>query len=354
MRAGRTLQLTPARRLLVVAVFGTGLLASVTGAVLGGPMNAGTGEIRGGVIDRTSPAHPARGQAVRLDIVDRLSTDTKLTTTDARGGFAFGGLPVGGVRVFRVRVVYGGVPYTAAVTLTPAAPVREVSLAVFEATKSLDALRGADALAVFEAMDGGVRVSVVERLTNESDRMIAASEDSPLVFPLPLLSPAPRGTQPIEFVDGWRDPHLRADAITDTVPIPPGGVALSYVLGMVPRGRTATVRWRFPYGARSVQVLMGDTDIRVSGSALHTDGLVSERGRRYAHWSAGPVLPGDAVSMEFIGLPVLVDVWPEAVAGGLVLVLASGLIAGLRRHPGRVAPVEGPGTSGAGVTTRLF
>jgi hypothetical protein len=100
MRAGRNLQLTPARRLLVVAVFGTGLLASVTGAALGGPMNGGTGEIRGGVIDRTSPAHPARGQAVRLDIVDRLFADTKLTTTDARGGFAFGGLPVGGCGCF--------------------------------------------------------------------------------------------------------------------------------------------------------------------------------------------------------------------------------------------------------------
>jgi hypothetical protein len=329
--------------LLVVVVLGTGLLSCVIVAAAGEPASGLTGEIRGSVIDRTSPPHPVSGQTVRLEIIDRLFTDTTLTTTNTRGRFTFRGLPVGGIRWFRLRVVYGRVPYVAGVTLTPAAPVREVALAVFEATKSLGALRGADALAVFEPMDGALRVSVVERLTNVSDRMIVAPYDKPLVFPLPLLSAAPRGAEPIAFVDGWRDPHITADAVTDTLQIPPAGVVVSYVLGMVPRAQTATVQWRFPYGARSVQVLVEDRGIRVSGSALRADGLATERGQRYAHWTAGPVSPGDAVSMKFDGLPVRVDVWPEAVAGGLVLVLTCGLIAALQRPPRGVVPVDSPG-----------
>lgn len=291
-----------------------------------------SGEIRGSVVDHTPPAHPVAGQPVRLEIVEPAANSTRDTTTDSQGRFVFPGLPLGGVRVFLVQVEYGGVPYTARVVLTAAAPVQDVPVSVFVATADRSSVRGTIAFAVVEAMRGALRVSVIERLSNETDQAVAVTDRDPLVFPLPTISPVAPGTEPIRFVGGWREPRVTNGAITDAIPVLPGATEVAYAFGVEPRARTATLRWEFPYGATDVEILT-DPSITVSGEALHAGGIVTERERRYARWSGGPVRSGDAVSMRLDGVPVSVDVWPQAGAGGLALALACGLAVALRRRP---------------------
>jgi len=290
------------------------------------------GEIRGSIVDQTAPAHPVTGQPVRLEIVEPASNSTRVTTTDPQGRFEFRDLPVGGPRVFLVQVEYGGVPYTSRVVLTPAAPVRDAPLSVFVATTVRAPVRGTVAFAVFEPVRGALRVSVIQRLSNATDQAVAVTDEDPLVFPLPVVSPAPRAAEPVEFVGGWRDPHVTNDAITDAIPVLPGVTEVAYAFGVEPRTRTATLRWEFPYGAADVE-LLADPSIRVSGAVLHADGVVTERGQRYARWSGGPVNPGEAVSVRLDGLPVSADRWPEIASGVLALTLAFGLAVALRRHP---------------------
>jgi hypothetical protein len=291
-----------------------------------------TGEIRGSVVDRTAPAHPVAGQSVRLEIVEPASTSTRVTTTNPQGRFAFPGLPVGGPRAFLVHVEYGGVPYTARVALTPVTLARDVPISVFAATTDRAAVRGTEAFAVFELVRGALGVSVIQRLNNATDHTVAVTDENPLVFPLPQVSPAPRAAEPVEFVGGWRTPHVTRDAIADAIPVLPGSTEVAYAFGIEPRIRTATLRWEFPYGATDVE-LLADPSIRVSGAALHSDGVVMERGQRYARWSGGPVGPGEAVSVRLDGLPVSADRWPEIASGVLALALACGLTAALRRRP---------------------
>jgi len=136
---------------------------------------------------------------------------------------------------------------------------------------------------------------------------------------------------PVDFVDGWRDPHVREGVIMDAIPVLPGTLQVAYAFGLALATSTATVRWEFPYGATDVE-LLADTSLRLSGAAVHGRGIVTERGRRYGRWSAGPVPPGGAISVGIDGLPiVVVERWPELAAGALALVLACGLAAVLLR-----------------------
>jgi hypothetical protein len=328
---------------LIRAARGVFIVCAALGASIGAceaAMEAGaaaaaagmTGEIRGSVVDQTAPAHPVAGQQVRLDIVEPASNSTRVTTTDPQGHFAFPGLPLGGSRVFLVQVEYGGVPYTVRAVLTPTAPVRDVPLSVFVATSDRTAVRGTVAFAVFEPVHGALRVSVIQRLSNATDQAVAVTDKDPLVFPLPLVSPVPRAAEAVELVGGWRDPRVTDKAITDAIPVLPGVTEVAYAFGVAPRTRTATLRWEFPYGATDVE-LLADPSIGVSGADLHADGIVTERGRRYARWSGGPVRPKEAVFVRLDGLPLSADRWPEIAAGVLALALASGLAAALRRRP---------------------
>lgn len=234
------------------------------------------GEVRGTVVDRTLPVHPVAGQLVRLEIVEPAATSTRDTTTDALGRFAFRGLPVGGTRVFMVRVTYSGVPYTARAVLTAGAAVHDMPVSVFAATTDRAAVRGTLAFAVFEVLHDAVRVSVIERLANTTDRAVRVTDANPLTFPLPVLSPRSRAAVPVAFVDGWRDPHIREGVITDAIPVLPGVIQVAYAFGLAPRISTATVRWEFPYGASDVELLT-DTSLRLSGAAVHGRGIVTER-----------------------------------------------------------------------------
>ncbi|HET9001205.1 MAG TPA: hypothetical protein VFP86_16325 [bacterium] len=289
------------------------------------------------MLDQTPPAHPVAWQRVRLEIVEHGSASTRDTTADPRGRFTFPRLPLGGLRVFLVQVQYGGVPYTARAVLTPAVPVRDVELSVFEPTEDRLAVQGTVAFAVVEPLQRGLRVSVIQRLHNATERAVVVTDEDPLVFPLPLVSPLPFGPEPVEFVGGWRDPRVAHETITDTIPVLPGTMEVAYAFRFEPRTRTATLQWLFPYGATDVELLV-DQGIRVSGTGMHAVGIVTERGRRYARWSGGPVRPGAALSVRLDGLLLSEDHWPEIVAGMLALALAYGLAAVLRRRPAPAWP----------------
>ncbi|HXX39696.1 MAG TPA: carboxypeptidase-like regulatory domain-containing protein [bacterium] len=321
-----------------------GISTAACAAAASGAAEAGMiGEIGGSVVDHTPPAHPVAAQPVRLQIVEPTINSTRATTTDAQGRFAFTGLPVGGPRVFLIQVEYGGVPYTARVVLSAAAPVRDVPMSVFVATPDRTAVHGTVVFAVFELFHDALRVSVVEEFDNVTDQAVAVTDEDPLVFPLPRISPPPRAAAPVEFVGGWRDPRVEDNRITDTIPILPGITRVAYVFGVETRAPTATLRWEFPYGATDVE-LLADPSLRVSGPDLRADGIVTERGRRYARWSGDAVPSGGSVSVRIEGLPVLGDRWPEIAAGGLALVLACGLVVALRRGPapqGRSGTHEG-------------
>src|SRR2546429_221612 len=73
---------------------------------------------------------------------------------------------------------------------------------------------------------GALRVSVVQRLENPTDRTIVSSPRDPLVFP---LSP---GAQSVRFLSGWVDPRVDSGTITDAFPVTPGRteVAYAYIL----------------------------------------------------------------------------------------------------------------------------
>ncbi len=278
-------------------------------------------------MDRTPPARTLGGQPVVLEIVERGSSSERRTTTDDAGRFAFAGLPVGGMRVFLLRVTYGGVPYETRVVLTPDAPARTVQMAVYEPTRDRAIIRGAVLFAVVETGRGALRISVVQRLVNPTDRAVVVTGDDPLVFPLPP------GAEAVEFIGGWRDPRTADGAITDPIPVPPGLLQVGYSFGLEPRTRRFTVPWLLPYGAADVEMLVADPAVRLSGPGFRAAPEIVDAGRRFSRWSAGPVAAGGRLTITLDGAPASDDRWPVGVAALLAAMLAVGLAVTLSRRP---------------------
>jgi hypothetical protein len=285
------------------------------------------GEIRGFVIDRTAPAHLLQGQAVTLTIAERGSTAERSTRTDAGGGFVFAGLPIGGIRVFLVQTEYAGVRYESErIELSPESPARVVSLFVYERTRDRSAVHEALAFGVVEIAPGGVRVSVLRRFENPTDRTVVIPATDPLRFPLPP------GAEAVAFLAGWETPRVLDGSITDAFPIRPGSPFVSYAYELEARGPDLVVPWSFPAGTAGVEILVADAGVRVAGTGLSRAGTVTEKGHRYQRWSGGPIRPGGGVAVELDGLPTARSVWPGVVAAVLAIVLGGGLAAALRRH----------------------
>ena len=288
--------------------------------------------IRGRIIDRTAPVRPVARQPVRLQIVERGTTSERQTRTDKTGAFVFSKLPVGGLRIFLVSTQYQGASYsTARIVLTAAAPVRDASLAVYDAGANRRVLRGPLVFAVVDVVPGALRVTTVEWVRNATDRTVVMTSADPLTFPLPREAVA------VTPLDGWRDPHIEAGRITDARAIPPGMARLSYAYQERPRGRRAALVWAPPFGAARIEVLVSDAHLHIAGGGLHAGQPVTASGRRYARWSGGPIAAGDMVALRLDGLPAGGDRWPGGLAAALAAALGLGLASVLRR-PHRDGP----------------
>jgi len=312
---------------VVAAILGAALWApGVWGAAATGAPAAAVGPnsgvIRGRVVDETLPVHPVAGQLVRLQIVERGSSSERQTRTGARGEFVFTGLPVGGLRVFLVSTEYERVSYDGGqrAILTADAPVRDVPLTVYDATSGRGTLRGVLVFAVVDVAPGALRVTTVEQVQNAGPRTIVPTRAEPVVFPLP---PEAVDVQPL---DGWQDPRVEDGRLTDTRPLPPGVVQLTYAYQERPVREPVPVEVKPPFGAARVEVLVSDAHLDVTATGLSNAGMIIASGRRYVRWSGGPIAPGSTLTLRLGGLPAGGDGWPGAAAGTLALVLAAGLV----------------------------
>ncbi|HKV45541.1 MAG TPA: carboxypeptidase-like regulatory domain-containing protein [bacterium] len=284
------------------------------------------GEIRGRVMVRTAPVHPIGQQTVHLTIVERAVASEREAVTDAAGAFRFAGLPVGGIRVFVLHTEYAGVRYTTdRIVLTPTASVRTVDLAVYASSPDRSPLRAPLALAVVDVARGALRVSVIQRLENPTDRTLVSTPQDPLDFPLPPKA------ESVSFLAGWGDPRIANGRITDAFPLMPGRTEVAYAYGLEPRSALVEVPWTFPYGAQDVEVLVADTGLAAAADGLTARGSVQGPHGRFLRLSGGPVARGRQIVLRLRGVPLDRDPWPGAVAVGLAVVLAGGLALAWRR-----------------------
>lgn len=287
------------------------------------------GWIQGRIIDGTRPRHPVARHPVRLTMIERGASSAQNAVTDERGVVRFTGLPVGGIRVFVLSTDYRGVRYTSdRIVLADTTPARPVDLVVYEPSRDRSEVRAPVAFAAVDVATGAVRVSVIHRFLNPTDRAVVGSPKTPWTFPLPP------GAESVSYLAGWQHPETAGGRITDVFPLLPGTSQVAYSYQLVTRTSGLALPWSLPYGAADVEMLVPD-GVGVAAEGLRGQGTIAgPRGRRYQRWSGGPIAPGGGVVLRLRGVPRGADAWPGAVAAGLALTLGAGLVAALRR-PGR-------------------
>ncbi|HYM90620.1 MAG TPA: hypothetical protein VEW91_03170 [bacterium] len=285
------------------------------------------GWIQGRVIDRTRPQHPVAHQRVRLTMIERGASSEQEAVTDASGVVRFTRLPVGGIRVFVLSTDYRSVRYTSdRIVLADTAPARPVDLAVYEPSPDRSKVRAPVAFAVVDIARRTIRVSVIQRFENPTDRAMVGSPETPWVFPLPP------GAGSVSYLAGWQDPQTGRGRITDVLTLLPGTAQVAYSYQLEARESRLVLPWSLPYGAGDVEVLVADAGVGVAAEGLRAQGMVAgPQGGRYQRWSGGPVAPGGEVVLRLRGVPVGGKAWPGVVAAGLGLILGVGLAAALRR-----------------------
>jgi hypothetical protein len=150
----------------------------------------------------------------------------------------------------------------------------------------------------------------------------------PLAFALPAAALA------VEPLDGWRDPRVEEGRLTDTRSVLPGVAQLTYAYQERPKDGRVSLLWTPPFGAARVEILVSDTRVNVMAAGLGDAGVITASGRRYRHWSGGPLPRGGTLSVRLDGVPDGADRWPGAAAGVLAVALAAGLAAALRGGAG--------------------
>ena len=196
------------------------------------------------------------------------------------------------------------------------------------------AVSGTVALMVIEPVGGAVRLNVIQRLALRPDDA-GRSGPQRLTFPLPDVTPRARNSLAVEFVGGWRQPEVAHGVIIDIAPSGDDPAEVAYATVIRPRGGTAALRWTLPYGATDVEVLLPERGLRAALPGLRDRGVVIERGRHYHRWSAGPLSPGDTVSVRLDGRAPSDAPWPAVIAVLLAAALAGGLVRALRPGPVR-------------------
>ncbi len=291
----------------------------------------GSGVLEGQVVNASLDSAPVPGAQVTLWTSAMDQTESSLeTTADASGQFHFEGLQTEG-RAYQLEVEYNGVLYRSDVVSFPSGEDSlSVPLRVYESTTSSAdiSVERAHLIVAFES--GTIYVREVQVFFNAGDLTYVGptGQEGEVTLRFPL----PEDASGIELWDGFMDCCVvRTDSgLASTYPVVPGST--QFVLSYSLPGDSATYDLvkGIAHPTASLDVLVSDVGVEVTGSGLTEGEPLSIQGGNYLHLAAENLTAGDVVVLHFANLPgeeMSQPSAPQATVSPLVTWSALGIIA---------------------------
>lgn len=232
--------------------------------------------------------------------------DTKSTTLDAEGKYAFESLTMSSNAAFYISVDYSNTTYTSEpVVPTDGVETYDLPLDIYDTTSDLTALVADQVHIILDYSKPDV-IQVVEfySISNQSQKtVIPASQGVPLV-----QVTLPKGFTNLQFQDGVIGERFiqTADGFGDTAPIPPGKEPVQLIFAFdLPYSTNFEFIEPFSLNVTSTQFLVSE-GMKALAPGILDGGLkdMGADGGKYQLYSVGSYKSGETMKVSVSGTPI--------------------------------------------------
>jgi mono/diheme cytochrome c family protein len=283
------------------------------------------GVVTGTVANGTQGAGLPAGLSVSLHSFDgQALLGTFTATAAADGSFEFPAVPFTPQRQFLATTLYQGITYASQVgTFDPASGTLSLTLPIYETTTDTSAL-SVDQVHMFLQFNSPSVVTVGQLFifSNNGDKAYASSPDHPLDFRLPA------GATNLNVQDAQQGQSFfpTAQGFSLVWPVPPGQGATQILFSFdLPYPDKLSYQQTMQYPVQSVDVLVSDLGVQLSGAKLQSQGMQNFQGQAFQTLSGGAIAPGQALELEVSGRAGTGATAPNGILNSSAGTLAIGL-----------------------------
>ena len=284
-----------------------------------------SGVVTGTVANGTAGGKVPAGIAVNLHSFDgQTLLGTFTTTAGADGSFQFPAVPFTPQRQFLATTTYQGVTYASQVgTFDAATGTMNLALPIYETTTDTSAL-SVDQVHMFLEFNSPNTVTVGQLFifSNNGDKAYASSQDHPLDFRLPS------GATHLNVQDAQQGQSFfpSAEGFSLVWSVPPGQGATQILFSFdLPYPDKLTYQQTMQYPVNSVDVLVSDLGVRLSGPNLASQGLQNFQGQAFQNLTGGAIAAGQALNLSVAGKAGTGATAPNGILNSTTGTLAIGL-----------------------------
>ncbi|MDP2931464.1 MAG: carboxypeptidase-like regulatory domain-containing protein [Chloroflexota bacterium] len=314
------------RRVLGLAL---ALLAIAAAIGWASPVRAeGAGSITGQVVNKTAGGSPIGGVEVALIAYSngKATASQQKATVDATGKFEFGGLSTDNGTTYTVSATFQDADYTSqTVTLTSASPTQTVELDVYDSTTSDASIQVSNGHIVVFADQGTLQVLEVWRFSNVGTSTFIGTKGKTARATLRFTLPT--GATSLSPGQGFT-PETTPTGVVSTAAVPPGVTDINFTYVIPYQGSGVTISRKTDYPIANFRLLVQDTGVKVTSSALAPAPPQMINGTNYLDFTAGNLAKGVDLDASFSGIvkpsaasPEASFPWPWLLGGVAMLVL---------------------------------
>lgn len=267
----------------------------------GAPLPEQSGTIIGQIANGTAGGDKPGGLAVNLiGFTDMAMSGTYTATADADGQVTFEAVPFTQGEQFILTTEYGGATYHSDVFAFEGGQTSaQIALPVYDVTDDPAAIRISQ-LHTFVMFESPSQVTIGQMavVSNDGDKTYAPTDGKTIRLTVPT------GASGVASPDGLEGETYAVDeqGYVDLRPVPPGDSTLQvFFQYQLPYSGQLDFAQRLDYPADVVNLLVGDTNVGVSGDGVSDLGTQSIQGMTFQQFQRSNLSAGDTLSFGVSG-----------------------------------------------------
>lgn len=269
----------------------------------GSEMAERQGTVQGVITNGSGGALPAELEVTLHAFDDTTLFTTLTTTTEADGRYTFPAVGYAPGRRFLASTQYAENTYVSEVTsFVIGQSTLDLPMTIYDVTADPAALQVAQlhAFLEFDPTTQSVRVGELFIVSNTGKETFQGADGQGLQFVLPL------GATNLQVQDGELGATytMTADGFADLRAVPPGEEVAQILFAFdLPYTDALQFSQPMPYPVSSVNLLVSDLAIQLSGGTLASQGVQAVQGMQFQNFQGGALQAGEMLQFQLTGQP---------------------------------------------------